>query len=278
MGETVVRAADLTKYYGRQRGIIDLELEIAAGEVFGYLGPNGAGKTTTIRLLLDFLRPSRGSASLFGLDSHRDSLAIRRRVGYLPGDLRLYESLSGRELIDYFGRLRGGVSRARVDSPVRTSRLRPASRDPSAVVRQPPEGRPDPGADERSRAAHPGRADEWPRSARPADVLRAGRRGPGGWANRAPVVARAAGGRAGLRPRRDHPGGQARRRGADRRSPRPGDAPPGDRVLPGRSRRRVREGRRCPRPHGCWPTSFAAPSSARWTRSSRPPTDTRFAC
>ena len=115
MGETVVRAAALTKYYGRQRGIIDLDLEIAAGEVFGYLGPNGAGKTTTIRLLLDFLRPSRGSASLFGLDSHRDSLAIRRRIGYLPGDLRLYESLSGRELIDYFGRLRGGVSRARVD-------------------------------------------------------------------------------------------------------------------------------------------------------------------
>ena len=115
MVETVVRAAALTKDYGRQRGIMDLDLEIAAGEVFGYLGPNGAGKTTTIRLLLDFLRPSRGSATVFGLDSHRESLAIRRRVGYLPGNLRLYESLSGRELIDYFGRLRGGVSRARVD-------------------------------------------------------------------------------------------------------------------------------------------------------------------
>jgi ABC-2 type transport system ATP-binding protein len=115
MGETVVRTAALTKYYGRQRGIIDLDLEIATGEVFGYLGPNGAGKTTTIRLLLDYLRPSRGSARLFGLDSHRDSLAIRRRVGYLPGDLRLYDSLSGRELIDYFGRLRGGVSRTRVN-------------------------------------------------------------------------------------------------------------------------------------------------------------------
>jgi len=115
VGETVIRAAALTKFYGRQRGIVDLDLEIAAGEVFGYLGPNGAGKTTTIRLLLDYLRPTRGSASLFGLDSHRDSLAIRRRVGYLPGDLHLYDSLSGRELTDYFGRLRGGVSRARVD-------------------------------------------------------------------------------------------------------------------------------------------------------------------
>jgi ABC-2 type transport system ATP-binding protein len=115
MVESVVRTTALTKYYGRQRGIVDLDLEIASGEVFGYLGPNGAGKTTTIRLLLDHLRPTRGSASLFGLDSHRDSLAIRRRVGYLPGDLRLYDSLSGRELIDFFGRLRGGVSWARVD-------------------------------------------------------------------------------------------------------------------------------------------------------------------
>jgi ABC-2 type transport system ATP-binding protein len=114
MGETIVRTAGLTKDYGRQRGIVDLDLEIASGEVFGYLGPNGAGKTTTIRLLLDYLRPTRGSATLFGLDAHRDSRAIRRRVGYLPGELHLYDSLSGRELIDYFGRLRGGVSRARV--------------------------------------------------------------------------------------------------------------------------------------------------------------------
>jgi ABC-2 type transport system ATP-binding protein len=115
MGEPIVRAAALTKFYGRQRGIVDLDLEIGAGEVFGYLGPNGAGKTTTIRLLLDYLRPTRGSASLFGLDSHRDSLAIRRRIGYLPGDPRLYDSLSGREFIDFFARLRGGVTRARVD-------------------------------------------------------------------------------------------------------------------------------------------------------------------
>ena len=114
MGETVVRTSGLTKDYGRQRGIVDLDLEILSGEVFGYLGPNGAGKTTTIRLLLDYLRPTRGGATLFGLDAHRASLAIRRRVGYLPGELRLYDSLSGRELIDYFARLRGGVSRVRV--------------------------------------------------------------------------------------------------------------------------------------------------------------------
>jgi ABC-2 type transport system ATP-binding protein len=107
MPDPVVRVDGLTKFYGRQRGILDLDLAVEPGEVFGYLGPNGAGKTTTIRLVLDFIRPTRGSVTVFGLEGHRASRAIRRRVGYLPGDLRLYESLSGRELIDYFGRLRG---------------------------------------------------------------------------------------------------------------------------------------------------------------------------
>ncbi len=114
MGDPVVRAVGLTKSYGRQRGIVDLDLEVAPGEVFGYLGPNGAGKTTTIRLLLDYIRPTRGSATVLGLDSHRGSRAIRRRVGYLPGELHLYDSLSGRELVAYFAALRGGVSAARV--------------------------------------------------------------------------------------------------------------------------------------------------------------------
>lgn len=114
MDGSVVRAVGLTKYYGRQRGLLDLDLEVLAGEVFGYLGPNGAGKTTTIRLLLDCIRPTRGSVTVLGLDAHRASRAIRRRVGYLPGDLRLYDSLSGRELVSYFAALRGGVSQARV--------------------------------------------------------------------------------------------------------------------------------------------------------------------
>ena len=115
MGDPVVSIVGLTKFYGRQRGIVDLDLEVAPGEVFGYLGPNGAGKTTTIRLLLDYIRPSRGMATVFGLDSHRDSRSIRRRVGYLPGELHLYDTLSGRELIAYFAALRGGVSAARVE-------------------------------------------------------------------------------------------------------------------------------------------------------------------
>jgi ABC-2 type transport system ATP-binding protein len=104
---TVVRAQQLTKYYGSQRGVIDLDFEVEAGEVFGFLGPNGAGKTTTIRLLLDLIRPTRGRLEVFGLDARRDSLAVRRRVGYLPGDLRLYGRLTGREHLSYFASLRG---------------------------------------------------------------------------------------------------------------------------------------------------------------------------
>ena len=81
-----------------RESIVDLDLEVRTGEVFGFLGPNGAGKSTTIRTLLDFLHPSSGSARIFGLDSNRDSLAIRRRVGYLPADLALYPELTGREV------------------------------------------------------------------------------------------------------------------------------------------------------------------------------------
>jgi ABC-2 type transport system ATP-binding protein len=103
----VIRAEQLTKSYGQHRGIVDVDFSVEAGEVFGYLGPNGAGKSTTIRLLLDLIRPTSGQLSLFGLDSRRDSVAIRRRLGYLPGDLRLYERMTGRDVLDYFGHLRG---------------------------------------------------------------------------------------------------------------------------------------------------------------------------
>lgn len=103
----VVSAEGLTKRYGSRRGVEELTFAVPAGEVFGFLGPNGAGKTTTIRLLVDLIRPTAGHARIFGLDARRDSLAIRRRVGYLPGDLRLYERLTGRELLAYFAHLRG---------------------------------------------------------------------------------------------------------------------------------------------------------------------------
>ncbi|MBI2862702.1 MAG: ABC transporter ATP-binding protein [Chloroflexi bacterium] len=98
----------LTKYYGSTRGIENLNLDVREGEVFGYLGPNGAGKTTTIRLLMDFIRPTRGRATLFGRDSHRDTIEIRRRVGYLPGEYGLYD-LTVHEFLTHIAALRGGV-------------------------------------------------------------------------------------------------------------------------------------------------------------------------
>jgi ABC-2 type transport system ATP-binding protein len=84
-----------------------LDLRVEQGEVFGYLGPNGAGKSTTIRLLLDLIRPTAGRATLFGLDSRRDGVAARGRIGYLPGDLRLSDRLTAREQLDSLVRLRG---------------------------------------------------------------------------------------------------------------------------------------------------------------------------
>ncbi len=105
MPAPVVLADHLSKDYGGDRGVDDLTFEVGEGEVFGYLGPNGAGKTTTIRLLLDLIRPSSGRIELFGTDVRRSS--ARSSIGYLPGDLRLYERLTAREHLRYFASLRG---------------------------------------------------------------------------------------------------------------------------------------------------------------------------
>jgi beta-exotoxin I transport system ATP-binding protein len=100
-----IRAEGLTKYYGAVIGIEELSFEVARGEVYGFLGANGAGKTTTIRLLLDLLRPSRGRVSVLGVDCHRESLAARRLIGYLPGDLPIYPDLSARDYLRYLSQL-----------------------------------------------------------------------------------------------------------------------------------------------------------------------------
>ena len=115
-GSSTIALAGVTKRYRGGGGIEHVTLEVPSGEVFGFLGPNGAGKTTTIRLLLDLIRPDAGRISLFGLDARRDSVAIRRRVGYLPGDLALYERLTARELLTHFSHLRGGPPWASVAS------------------------------------------------------------------------------------------------------------------------------------------------------------------
>jgi ABC-2 type transport system ATP-binding protein len=106
----------LSKDFGGGRGLFELDLKVQRGEVFGFLGPNGSGKSTTMRLLLDLIRPTSGTASLLGLDAHADSLAIRRRVGYLAGDFGLYQKLTGAAVLDYLGDLRGGVDRGRRDA------------------------------------------------------------------------------------------------------------------------------------------------------------------
>ncbi len=108
----IIRTEKLTKTYGEHRGIIDVDLEVAEGEAFGFLGPNGAGKTTTIRTLLDHLRPTSGRAFVFGIETTVDPVSIHRRIGYLPGEFTLYDKLTGGQTIDYFANLRGGVDRA----------------------------------------------------------------------------------------------------------------------------------------------------------------------
>ena len=107
--DPVIQLQKLTKYYGEHRGVIDLDMEVLAGGVFGYLGPNGAGKTTTIRLLLDLIRPTGGAARVFGLDAQTASLEIRRRIGYLPADPSLYANLTGEQLLLYAANLKGGL-------------------------------------------------------------------------------------------------------------------------------------------------------------------------
>ncbi len=104
----VIKTSGLTKYYGKICGIQDLDLEVNKGEIFGFLGPNGAGKTTTIRLLLDLIHPTKGHAQVLGLDSHRDSLEIRRRLGYIPGDVVLYDGMTGSEYLALMGSFHKG--------------------------------------------------------------------------------------------------------------------------------------------------------------------------
>ncbi|HEX5589747.1 MAG TPA: ABC transporter ATP-binding protein [Candidatus Limnocylindrales bacterium] len=108
----IIRTEALTKSYGTHRGIVDVDLEVNQGEVFGFLGPNGAGKTTTIRTVLDLIRPTSGRAWVFGIESSVDPIAIHKRIGYVPGEFSLYDRLTGGQHITYFANLRGGVDPA----------------------------------------------------------------------------------------------------------------------------------------------------------------------
>src|SRR5262249_14651289 len=111
----LLRTERLTKDYGRIRALDDLNLTLGRGEVFGLLGPNGSGKSTALRILLGFLRPTAGRAAVAGHDCWTDGVAARRHVAYLPGELRLYENMTGRQLIRFLSRLRGHAVNASLE-------------------------------------------------------------------------------------------------------------------------------------------------------------------
>ena len=113
--DTAISISGLVKRFGPSRALDGLDLEVRTGEVHGFLGPNGAGKTTTIRVLLGLLRADAGRAELLGGDPWRDAVALHRRLAYVPGDVALWPSLSGGEVIDLLGRLRGGLDARRRD-------------------------------------------------------------------------------------------------------------------------------------------------------------------
>jgi ABC-2 type transport system ATP-binding protein len=110
---TVIQIAGLEKTFGSVRALDGLDLEVEAGEVHGFLGPNGAGKSTTIRVLLGLLRSDAGSVSMLGGDPWRDAASLHRRIAYVPGDVSLWPNLTGGEVIDMLGRMRGGLDEKR---------------------------------------------------------------------------------------------------------------------------------------------------------------------
>src|SRR6266850_3569112 len=109
MPVAAIQTSKLSKDYGLGRGLFHLDLTVGAQEIFGFLGPNGAGKSTAIRCLMGMVRPTFGSAHIFGLDCLRDSVAVKRKVGYMPGDMPQWGSMRGKEVVAYLGGLRGGA-------------------------------------------------------------------------------------------------------------------------------------------------------------------------
>ena len=125
---SIISVNKLTKRYGSSRGVDNVSFEVVEGEVFGFLGPNGAGKTTTIRTLLGLLRPTSGGATIAGLDCWAQATAVKRLVGYLPGEFTLDPALTGAQIIEYLGHLRGGVDHAYVTKLVERLELDPSKR------------------------------------------------------------------------------------------------------------------------------------------------------
>jgi len=126
--DVVIRAAGLTKSFGKFQALRGLDLSVARGEVHGFLGPNGSGKSTTIRVLLGLLRASGGTVSVLGADPWRDVVALHRQLAYVPGDVSLWPGMSGGEAIDLLGSLRGGLDEARRAELIERFELDPTKR------------------------------------------------------------------------------------------------------------------------------------------------------
>lgn len=109
--KSIIELNKVTKMYGSVVGIKNVSLQVPAGTVYGFLGPNGAGKSTTINMLVDFLRPTSGSIKVFGVDSETGSMEIRRRIGFLAGDMAMDKGLTGWQQLEYFGNLRGNYDK-----------------------------------------------------------------------------------------------------------------------------------------------------------------------
>jgi ABC-2 type transport system ATP-binding protein len=124
----IIETQGLTKEYNGARGIADVDLAVDEGEIFGFLGPNGAGKTTFIRLLLGLLRPTRGRATIAGLDCWAQAPAVHRLVGYLPGEFAFDPGLTGAQILTYLGNLRGGIDKAHMRRLIERLELDPGKR------------------------------------------------------------------------------------------------------------------------------------------------------
>src|SRR5207302_10131726 len=127
----IIETDGLTKSYGGKRGIVTVTFQVEEGDVFGFPGPNGAGQTTTIRLLMGLLRADAGKARIAGLDYWQQSVEIKRLIGYMPGELSLDPGLTGGQILEYFGHLRGGVDQAYLKQLIKRLDL-----DPSRKFRQ----------------------------------------------------------------------------------------------------------------------------------------------
>ena len=110
----IISTTALTKDYGKGKGIFDVSIDVAQGEVFGFLGPNGAGKTTTIRNLMGFIKPEKGSCTILGMDCFKEAAKIQREVGYLAGEIAFLDDMSGKQLIQFVAELKGVTDRTRI--------------------------------------------------------------------------------------------------------------------------------------------------------------------